>query len=33
MMADWHELGPGSVLRGLMRRIDREVKVQSHDEP
>ena len=29
----WHELGPGSVLRGLMRRIDREVKVQIHDEP
>jgi len=29
----WHELGPGSVLRGLMRRIDRLVKVQSHDEP
>ncbi|MDP7008372.1 MAG: ACP S-malonyltransferase [Phycisphaerales bacterium] len=29
----WHELGPGSVLRGLMRRIDRQVKVQSHDEP
>ena len=29
----WHELGPGNVLRGLMRRIDREVKVQSHDEP
>jgi [acyl-carrier-protein] S-malonyltransferase len=31
--ATWHELGPGSVLRGLMRRIDRQVKVQSHDEP
>jgi [acyl-carrier-protein] S-malonyltransferase len=29
----WHELGPGNVLRGLMRRIDRQVKVQSHDEP
>ncbi|MBC8202935.1 MAG: ACP S-malonyltransferase [Planctomycetes bacterium] len=29
----WHELGPGSVLRGLMRRIDRQLKVQSHDEP
>ncbi len=28
-----HELGPGSVLRGLMRRINRQVKVQSHDEP
>jgi [acyl-carrier-protein] S-malonyltransferase len=32
---DWtyHELAPGSVLRGLMRRIDREIKVVSHDEP
>ena len=29
----WHELAPGSVLRGLVRRIDRQVKVQSHDEP
>ena len=29
----WHEIAPGSVLRGLMRRIDRDVKVQSHDEP
>lgn len=28
-----HELAPGSVLRGLMRRIDRSVKVLSHDEP
>ncbi len=29
----YHELAPGSVLRGLMRRIDRNVKVMSHDEP
>ena len=29
----WHEIAPSSVLRGLMRRIDRDVKVQSHDEP
>jgi [acyl-carrier-protein] S-malonyltransferase len=30
---EYHELAPGSVLRGLMRRIDRERKVQSHDQP
>jgi [acyl-carrier-protein] S-malonyltransferase len=29
----WHELAPGCVLRGLMRRIDRNVKVTSHDQP
>jgi [acyl-carrier-protein] S-malonyltransferase len=29
----WHELAPSGVLRGLMRRVNREVKVQSHDEP
>ena len=29
----WHEVAPGSVLRGLMRRIDRNTKVISHDEP
>ncbi len=28
-----HELAPGSVLRGLMRRIDRTVKVVNHDQP
>jgi [acyl-carrier-protein] S-malonyltransferase len=28
-----HELAPGSVLKGLMRRIDRTAKVESHDEP
>jgi [acyl-carrier-protein] S-malonyltransferase len=27
------EMAPGSVLRGLMRRIDRNVKVTSHDKP
>ena len=29
----WHELAPSGVLRGLMRRVNREVKVQSNDEP
>jgi hypothetical protein len=28
-----HELAPGKVLSGLMRRIDRALKVESHDEP
>ncbi|MCH2136892.1 MAG: ACP S-malonyltransferase [Phycisphaerales bacterium] len=27
------ELAPGKVLRGLMRRISRDAKVTSHDEP
>ena len=27
------EMAPGAVLRGLMRRIDRKVKVISHDVP
>ena len=27
------ELAPGKVLKGLMRRINREVKVLTHDEP
>lgn len=31
--SQWHELAPGSVLRGLMRRIDRNRKVASHDQP
>jgi len=31
--ADYHELAPGSVLRGLMRRVDRKTKVSSHDTP
>jgi [acyl-carrier-protein] S-malonyltransferase len=29
----FHELAPGSVLRGLMRRTERKVKVTSHDKP
>jgi [acyl-carrier-protein] S-malonyltransferase len=27
------ELAPGSVLRGLMRRIDKQTRVTSHDQP
>ncbi len=27
------ELAPGSVLKGLMRRVNRKMKVTSHDEP
>ncbi len=30
---EFHELAPGKVLAGLMRRIDRDTKVVSHDEP
>jgi len=30
---EYHELAPGSILKGLMRRIDRNAKVNSHDEP
>lgn len=30
---EWHELAPGSVLRGLMRRTNRNAKVTSHDQP
>jgi [acyl-carrier-protein] S-malonyltransferase len=30
---EFHELAPGAVLRGLMRRIDRKAKVISHDQP
>ncbi len=29
----WVELAPGKTLAGLMRRIDRAVKVENHDEP
>jgi [acyl-carrier-protein] S-malonyltransferase len=29
----WHELAPGNVLRGLMRRIERSIKVINHDQP
>lgn len=28
-----HELAPGKTLAGLMRRIDKSVKVEAHDEP
>lgn len=28
-----HELAPGKTLAGLMRRIDRDLKVTTHDEP
>lgn len=31
--SSWHELSPGKTLAGLMRRIDKNVKVESHDEP
>jgi len=31
--AQWHEMAPGKTLMGLMRRIDRSVKVVQHDEP
>jgi [acyl-carrier-protein] S-malonyltransferase len=30
---EMHELAPGKVLAGLMRRIDKSVKVTTHDEP
>ncbi len=29
----WHELAPGKSLMGMMRRIDKGVKVETHDEP
>jgi hypothetical protein len=29
----FHELAPGSVLKGLMRRIDKTCEVQPHDAP
>jgi [acyl-carrier-protein] S-malonyltransferase len=29
----YHELAPGAVLKGLMRRIDRKAEVQNHDQP
>jgi len=28
-----HELAPGRTLAGLMRRIDKSIKVETHDEP
>lgn len=30
---DYHELAPGKTLAGLMRRIDKAIKVTTHDEP
>lgn len=30
---EWHELAPGKTLAGLARRIDRNLKVSTHDEP
>ncbi len=33
VQGEFHELAPGTVLRGLMRRIDRNAKVTSHDQP
>ena len=30
---EYHELAPGKVLSGLMRRIDRSTKVKNHDQP
>lgn len=30
---EFHELAPGKTLMGLMRRIDKSVKVTTHDEP
>lgn len=31
--AEWHELAPGKSLAGMMRRIDKGVKVITHDTP
>ena len=31
--AEFHELAPGKVLAGLLRRIDRSLKVTTHDAP
>ena len=31
--AEFHELAPGRTLMGLMRRIDKAIKVETHDEP
>lgn len=30
---EWIELSPRTTLRGLMKRIDRDIRVTSHDEP
>jgi [acyl-carrier-protein] S-malonyltransferase len=31
--AEWHELAPGRGLMGMMRRIEKATKVETHDEP
>lgn len=31
--ADWHELAPGKSLAGMMRRINKAIKVTTHDQP
>ena len=31
--ASFHELAPGTVLKGLMRRIDKTCEVVPHDAP
>lgn len=31
--AEWHELAPGKTLMGLMRRIEKGIKVHTHDTP
>jgi len=33
VQGEYHELAPGVTLAGLMRRIDRSLKVTSHDKP
>lgn len=33
LQGELHELAPGKVLAGLMRRIDKSAKVITHDEP
>lgn len=33
VQAEAHELAPGKTLAGLMRRIDKAIKVETHDEP
>ncbi|MFN7019737.1 MAG: ACP S-malonyltransferase [Phycisphaerales bacterium] len=32
-VVEFHELAPGKTLAGLMRRIDKSTKVDTHDEP
>jgi len=31
--AEFHELAPGKTLSGLMRRIDKSIKVNTHEDP